>query len=385
MDADLKSKPGIVHSTDHYDSWLLALEPAFAHDLKQKLKVMAGEPGDFLRATFYRWSERLPGVCLETISAPVVRAVGDVHVGNFGTWPSDGDVIRWGLNDFDETGWMPFTNDLVRLATSALLARDDLDPDLVGRTILSGYSQRIEGGGFGALDVADDAELRDSLETAQPDAEAFFKKLKDKDRLDADDARHLASLCERLNEAVPGGELHHRRAGRGSLGRVRVFILGNGDPPVAVEAKRVLRSAWSWARRGGHADPNAADDRNDDLSALLLDDRRGPDPQTSVEKIDHHQWVLRPLSPDRVGIDFGDVGKVSEVLATRLLRLMGAEVAHVHLLSHNPAPLMSYLTDREPGWLTRAAVAMKEDTETDSEGWKTYREAMDKKPAGGHG
>ena len=47
MDADLKSKPGIVHSTDHYDSWLLALEPAFAHDLKQKLKVMAGEPGGF--------------------------------------------------------------------------------------------------------------------------------------------------------------------------------------------------------------------------------------------------------------------------------------------------------------------------------------------------
>lgn len=213
MDADLKSKPEIVHSTDHYDSWLLALEPAFARDLKQKLTVMAGEPGDFLRATFYRWSERLPGVCLETISAPVVRAVGDVHVGN----------------------------------------------------------------------------------------------------------------------------------------------------------------------------PKAADDRNDDLSALLLDDRRGPDPQTSVEKIDHHQWALRPLSPDRVGIDFGDVDKVSGVLATRLLRLMGAEVAHVHLLSHNPAPLMSYLTDREPGWLTRAAVAMKEDTETDSEGWRTYREAMDKKPAGGHG
>jgi hypothetical protein len=42
-----------------------------------------------------------------------------------------------------------------------------------------------------------------------------------------------------------------------------------------------------------------------------------------------------------------------------------------------------YLTDHEPGWLMRAAVAMKEDTETDSEGWVTYREAMDKKPTGG--
>jgi Uncharacterized protein conserved in bacteria (DUF2252) len=385
MDADLKSEPGIARSTDHYDLWLLALEPAFAHDLKQKLKVMAGKPGDFLRATFYRWSERFPDVCLEAISAPVVRAVGDVHVGNFGTWPCDEGRLRWGLNDFDEAGWMPFTNDLVRLATSALLARNDLDPEVVGHTILSGYSQRIRGGEFGALDIADDAELRISVAAAQTGAEAFFGKLAGKDELDADDARRLARLRERLNEAVPGGEFHHRRAGRGSLGRVRVFVLGKGDPPVAIEAKRVLRSAWSWARRGGHADPNAADDRNDDLSALLLDARRGPDLQTRVEEIDDHQWVLRPLSPDRVGIDFGDTGNVSKDLATRLLDRMGAEVAHIHLLSHDPAPIMSYLADHEPGWLSRAAVAMKEDTESDSEAWKKHRGAADKDAAGDHG
>jgi len=44
IDADLNSMPGIVRSTDHYDSWLLALEPTFAHDLKQKLKVMVRRP-----------------------------------------------------------------------------------------------------------------------------------------------------------------------------------------------------------------------------------------------------------------------------------------------------------------------------------------------------
>ena len=385
MDADLNSGPGIVRSTDHYDSWLLALEPAFKHDLKQKLKIMAGEPGDFLRATFYRWSERFPDVCLEVISAPAVRAVGDVHVGNFGTWPCGGGRIRWGLNDFDEAGWMPFTNDLVRLATSALLARSDLDPQVVGHAILSGYSERIRNGGFIALDIADDAELRTSVAAAQTSAKAFFGKLAGKDGLDADDARSLARLCERLSEAVPGGELHHRRAGRGSLGRVRVFALGKGDPPVAIEAKRVLRSAWSWARRGSHADPNSADDRNDDLSALLLDARREPDPQTSIEEIDEHQWVLRPLSPDRVGIDFGDTGNVSRDLATGLLDRMGAEVAHIHLLSHDPAPLISWLADHELGWLGRAAVAMKEDTETDSEAWKKHRGAAGKDTAGDRG
>jgi hypothetical protein len=319
------------------------------------------------------------------ISAPAVRAVGDVHVGNFGTWPSGGARLRWGLNDFDEAGWMPFTNDLVRLATSALLARSDLDPEVAEHTILSGYSTRVRGGRFGALDIAEDAELRASVAAAQTSAEAYFGKLAGKDELDADDARRLARLCERLNEAVPGGEFHHRRAGRGSLGRVRVFVLGQGDPPVAIEAKRVLRSAWSWARRGGHADPTAADDRNSDLAALLLDARRGPDPQTRIEEIDDHQWVFRPLSPDRVGVDVGDTDSVSKELATRLLERMGAEVGHIHLLSHSAAPLMSYLADHEAGWLGRAAVAMKEDTETDSEAWKKYRRTADKDTAGDHG
>jgi len=384
MNAELEPEPGIVRSTKHYDSWLLALEPAFAHDLKQKFKVMAGDSGDFLRATFYRWSQRFPDVCLEVISAPAVRAVGDVHVGNFGTWPGGKGGLRWGLNDFDEAGWMPFTNDLVRLATSALLARGDLDPEAVGRSILSGYSERVREGEFGALDVAADADLRDSVEAAQIGAKEYFEKLAGKDELDADDARHLALLCERLNEAVPGGELHHRRAGRGSLGRVRVFALSKAGPPVAIEAKRVLRSAWSWARRGGSASPMAADDRNEDLRTLLLDTRRRPDPQTSVEQIGDHQWVLRPLSPDRVGIDFGDVGKVGGDLATGLLDRMGAEVAHIHLLSHDPAPLVSYLAGHEPGWLGRAAVAMKEDTETDLAAWMKHRTAEGKETAAEH-
>ncbi len=390
MDADLKPEPGIVRTTHHYDSWLCALKPAFDHDLKHKHKVMAGkvtddEPGDFLRATFYRWSERFPDVCLEVIFAPAVRAVGDVHVGNFGPWPSGEGRVRWGLNDFDEAGWMPFTNDLVRLATSALLARDDLDPEVVGRKILFGYSERLRSGGFGALDIAGDADLRAGVAAAQKDPHAFYRKLADKEKLADADAEDLTRLRERLREAVPGGEFHHRRAGKGSLGRVRVFVLGEGDPPVAVEAKRVLRSAWSWARRGGHADPKAADDRNDDLSALLLDARRGLDPQTSVEEIDGHQWVLRPLSPDREGIDFGDTGKVSKDLAAGLLERMGAEVAHLHLLSHDPAPLMSYLADYERGWLGRAAVAMKEDTETDSDAWMKHYEDADKNASGEHG
>ena len=50
-------------------------------------------------------------------------AVGDLHIENFGTWEmlTDGCV---GVNDFlDEADELPYTNDLIRLATSTRLAR----------------------------------------------------------------------------------------------------------------------------------------------------------------------------------------------------------------------------------------------------------------------
>jgi len=180
---------------------------------------------------------------------------------------------------------------------------------------------------------------------------------------------------------VPGGSLHHRQAGRGSLGRVRIFGLNVNEPPSAVEGKRVLRSAWSWARRGCPAEPATLDDRNADLVALLTDRRRPADPLTGVEVIGDHQWVLRPLAPDRVGIDFADAEIVNRDLAIGLLERMGAEVAHIHLLSRDPEPILSYLSEQAPGWLARAAADLQEDTEADFHDWVEQRERTE---AGSH-
>jgi hypothetical protein len=362
---------GIVRRTKKYDRWLLALEPAFADDLKKKLEVMDGSTGDFLRATFYRWAQRFQVVCPDLCHGAEVRAVGDVHVGNFGTWSGNDGHLWWGLNDFDEAGRLPFTNDLVRLATSALLERDDLHEEVVARRILSGYAHRVASGEPQTLDVADDAELATALQAARTDPTAYFEKLAGKDKLDPHDAKSLKHLCERLLVAVPGGELHHRRAGRGSLGRVRIFALSMTDPPVAIEAKRVLRSAWSWANRGGPDHPEADDDRNVDIAELLGDVRRMPDPNSSVENVGTHQWVLRSLSCDRVGVDFATITKG---LATGLLDRMGAEVANVHLLSRSASDLKAAVDVLEPGWLAKAAVAMKNDTDADSETWRARKE-----------
>src|SRR5207244_8417489 len=54
--------------------------------------------------------------------APRVLGVGDLHIENFGTWRDVEGRLVWGVNDFDEAAELPFANDLVRLAASALLA-----------------------------------------------------------------------------------------------------------------------------------------------------------------------------------------------------------------------------------------------------------------------
>src|SRR6516162_2458538 len=112
----------IKSSTRAYEAWLGERIPLIPKDLKTKHERMRQSVFAFLRATFYRWIELWPEVCSELSMAPSVLAVGDLHIENFGTWRDAEGRLIWGVNDFDETVTLPYTQDLVRLATSALLA-----------------------------------------------------------------------------------------------------------------------------------------------------------------------------------------------------------------------------------------------------------------------
>src|SRR5678815_4397261 len=85
---------------------------------------MAGAAFVFLRGTYYAWARQLPAALPELMGAPRVTAIGDLHLENFGTWRDAEGRLAWGINDFDEASVLPYTNDLVRLATSVGLARD---------------------------------------------------------------------------------------------------------------------------------------------------------------------------------------------------------------------------------------------------------------------
>src|SRR5271166_4669082 len=138
----------IVKATYRFEEWLGRHTTLVKPDLRLKHQRMAEAVFPFLRATFYRWMQIWPQVCPELAKAPPVLAVGDLHVENFGTWRDIEGRLVWGINDFDEAAVLPYTIDLVRLATSALLAIHvnhlPVSSGRVCRELLAGYSKGLE-------------------------------------------------------------------------------------------------------------------------------------------------------------------------------------------------------------------------------------------------
>ncbi|MBP0623235.1 DUF2252 family protein [Cupriavidus consociatus] len=113
----------LMQDVSRYEDWLRRQCDVVEADLNYKHQRMLKGPHTFLRATYFRWAKRVKYFAANCLEAPSVLAVGDCHVENFGTW-RDGEARQvWGVNDFDDAAVMPYTLDLVRLATSATLAQ----------------------------------------------------------------------------------------------------------------------------------------------------------------------------------------------------------------------------------------------------------------------
>ena len=117
----------IFDATRSYESWLARHTAVVRKDLRLKHERLAESPFVFLRGTFYRWIQQWPAVCAKVADAPLVLSVGDLHIENFGTWRDVEGRLVWGVNDLDEACALPYTHDLVRLATSAVLAIESHD------------------------------------------------------------------------------------------------------------------------------------------------------------------------------------------------------------------------------------------------------------------
>lgn len=107
----------IAEATRSYEQWMRAALPVVEAALRVKHQQMREDTFFFFRGTYYRWAQLWPVVCKDLTKAPTVLAVGDLHVGSFGTWRDAEGRLCWGVDDFDEAYPLPYTNDLVRLGT----------------------------------------------------------------------------------------------------------------------------------------------------------------------------------------------------------------------------------------------------------------------------
>jgi hypothetical protein len=347
----------ILEATRSYEQWMSRRCPIVRTDIARKHRRMAESAFVFLRGTFYRWAQTWPAVCAPLVRAPRVLAVGDLHVENFGTWRDLEGRLVWGVNDVDEAWVLPYTNDLVRLTASAVLATRqahlDVPPRESAEAILDGYITMLERGGTPIVLAERRRWLRRIALNDLRDPTLYWSKL---DSLQ----RATGTLPHAvLRAALPDPRLPYRIvrriAGVGSLGRCRVVALAEWrGARIAREAKAWLPSAAAWAA--------GAPEKSGVGEALLARAVRNPDPLFAFRG----PWIVRRLAPDCSRIEIEELPRARD--EEKLLRAMGAETANIHLGTPRAA-IRADLRARPARWLERAAIAMADAVETEWREW----------------
>jgi len=361
----------IFKSTDAFEAWMRERTDISKRLLKKKHREMSERPFPFLRATFYRWAEQWPVVCPELAARAedVLLAVGDLHVANFGVWLDSRKRQVWGVNDFDDACELAFTSDLVRLATSAVLAAADAKIDVevnrVCELLLDGYRASLRTG-EPVLVTERHPALVTLTKGTQEDPKTFWKKkLRPKDNRPVA-RRELPRGLEDMFRAAfrPDAKLafveQRSPGGLGSLGRRRFTAVetrkGERD---AREAKALVPSALYWSK--------GQDDMRSQTATLLQHAIRIPDPYFQV----HDHWLIRQLAPDIAKIEMPHELDKRLGLAPDLLRLMGRETANIHLGSRSTDDLEERLNtlDQNRGWFPAATNRMVASVRKDHAKW----------------
>jgi uncharacterized protein (DUF2252 family) len=388
----------IVKSVVRYENWLeKALQgDVNRDDIGEKHKKMAAGSFQFLRGTYWRWAETInePKVCPELGRAPQVLCVGDIHVENFGTWrDADGRLI-WGVNDFDEAAVMPYLHDIVRLATSAVLADvPGITMQTICKRILEGYQAGIARPIPYILDRRH-KKLRQVAIVSESDRKDFWTKFDpelirlemEKEEAKAPEKRKrskvrpvtsmLPQFRKALDAAKPNAsikfEYYERTAGTGSLGRRRYFGVGEwlGDLVIR-EAKAIVPSGWHYARN-----------TKGTLSCELIATGkfRAPDPFYRLEG----DVLLRRLSPNDFKIETEPrdkkakadkereshrLVKRSAVINDEALHAMGRDIAAIHRATDTKNRIVDDFPTHKTTWLLDAVRRAQAKVEGDWRKW----------------
>jgi hypothetical protein len=355
-----------IEATKSYEQWLAARIPIVSQDLETKHVHMGADRFAFLRATYYRWAQLFPELEPTLAGAPGLLAVGDLHVENFGTWRDERSRPVWGVNDFDERERLPYTNDLVRLGTSALLAvreeRLALKEEHVCAVLLEGYRAGLEAGGQPFALESRHRWLAELVAEAAKAPERWWRRLEQLPPAAEQPAEALALI----QELSPGRGWEYtvraRAAGLGSRGHRRLVAVGPFDSALeAREVKQLAPPAGVWL--------GASFSELSELSELPAGPGRAADPLHVLRA----GWVGRRLAPDTIKLDLADYPRRAD---RRLLHAMGFETANIHLCNGEAiSDVRLHVDQLTPENLTDAARRMAARLEHD---WHEWRQAWER-------
>jgi len=354
----------IFKATRKYEKWIRKEINTFEDDFAVKARKLTEDRFTFLRGTFYRWVQLFPEICKKAADAPVVLSVGDLHAANFGMWRDAQGQLVWGINDFDEAAPLPYTQDLIRLATSVELASEiqelKITLEEACEAILDGYQESLESNGK-AIILDDGHEwLKKVYIHNEKSAEKFWSKLGQLPDID-----HEAHTTVRtaLEATFPSKSLAYRikrrQAGVGSLGRARYTALSEWQgEPLARETKPLLPSAALWSAKKH----KGAEIYYEEILARAV---RSLDPVVKV----YSGWVVRRIAPDCMRIELVELGPQRD--EKRMLRTMGWETGNIHLGTPTAVKdVLKDLKERKKDWLKKAAEKMTAATLKDWELWR---------------
>lgn len=350
-----------IEANTAYEAWLRTRCDVVETDLDYKHKRMAKDAFHFLRATSFRWAGQIETCLPDVVHAPSVLSVGDCHVENFGTWRDRESRLVWGINDFDDAAVMPYTLDLVRLATSARLA-DKLAVaiDDAAGAILKGYIHGLEQPRPALIDETE-RWIRKHVSVSDDDRREFWHDI---DGLLA--AQHEPDLEKLLCKRLPTGATVEKIArrpkqGGGSLGRPRFVVVAHWrGGRVVREGKALVASSWDYAHGNRTAEPR--------FLKLARGSYRAYDPFLNFE----NPFIVRRIWPDARKIDLGRDPDAK--LTHQLLKAMGRDIGAIHAASHEVVHLIKAdLAARPDGWLHDAAKSAQVMVENDFKEWHESR------------
>lgn len=333
---------------------------------QEKFDKLARSVFHFFRGTnllFYR------DILGEDARMPTVLALGDVHPGNFGVMPSADNVPVFGVNDFDDAYYAPFTWDLKRGAVGFMLAAAEKHgmgrkkQRAVAERFVRGYMEGMAG--YAADRTEQDEQLR--LDNAPPMIAELIRHTLRRSRSEwlaetlldeygagfrTDD--ELVPVSSRRSEfqdlvdryvhenevAVPARAngmrvkdvAERKGAGTASLGLTRYFVLiegphADGTDDLLLELKRARRSALAGLAPPSGFEVDGEGDRIRHAQRVHL--VSGDVFYGSVD-FDGHSFMVRERAPFRDDIS---LGSLSGSGWREYAGICGRVLAHTHAMS----------------------------------------------------